>query len=68
MPPIDDFFDVLVAHHTLLGVCSGDVRCRILLDSGATSSCIAKNNKMLKALCTAVVDPSPNAGVKVGSA
>jgi len=68
VPSIDDFFDGLVAHHALLGVCSGDERCRILLDSGATSSCIAKNNKMLKALCTAVVDPSPNAGVKVGSA
>jgi len=69
VPPIDDFFDGLVTHYALLGACSGaDARCRILLDSGATASCISKNNKMLKALCTAVVDPSPNAGVKVGSA
>jgi len=67
VPPIDDFFDGLITHYALLGACSGDARCRILLDSSATASCIAKNNKMLKALCTAVVDPSPNAGVKVGS-
>jgi hypothetical protein len=68
VPPVDAYFDARTIHYAMRGLHSSGNVTRVLIDSGASSSCIAPDNDMLKDLCVEIVDAAPNAGVKVGSA